>query len=269
MAATIIEQINRIHSDGNGLSNLSGTLSSTNLATDAVTALNVAGLPFNVSAGSFTVTVYDSSGAVTGSGTITITPGTTTLTTLATDLSAFSGDFSATVTNGNTLDMTAAAGSTFTLSSDTSGALTALGVNGLFTGSDAHTIGVNVDIKNDPNLLVSALSTDPLNTGDNTAALQMAAVPEGLFLVNNTTSIGDFYESIIVGIGVDAQSNLRTVEVQGAFLDSIERRRQQVSGVSIDEEVTFLLQFQRAFQASARIITVTDRMLETLLNVIR
>jgi flagellar hook-associated protein 1 len=52
-------------------------------------------------------------------------------------------------------------------------------------------------------------------------------------------------------------------------VEDFSRRRQEVSGVNLDEEVTSLILFQRAFEASARIITVTDRMLDTLLNIVR
>ena len=45
--------------------------------------------------------------------------------------------------------------------------------------------------------------------------------------------------------------------------------RDSLSGVNLDEEVTTLIQVQKAFDASARIITVTDRMLDTLLGIVR
>jgi flagellar hook-associated protein 1 FlgK len=54
--------------------------------------------------------------------------------------------------------------------------------------------------------------------------------------------------------------------VERTFVNSFERRRQEVSGVSLDEEVTPMIQYQRAFEASARVITVADRMLGTLLT---
>ena len=53
------------------------------------------------------------------------------------------------------------------------------------------------------------------------------------------------------------------------FVQGFEQRRLAISGVSIDEEVTLLLQFQRAFEASARIVTVTDRMLDSLMAMAR
>ena len=49
---------------------------------------------------------------------------------------------------------------------------------------------------------------------------------------------------------------------------TIDNQRQQVSGVSIDEEMTNMIQFQRAFEASSKIITVVDELLTTVVNLI-
>ena len=266
IAATLIQQINLIHSQGRGLSGFSGTVSTTNATVDAVTPLDVAGLPFPVQSGSFDVTVYDSTGTVTATATIAVTAGVTTLTDLTAALNTVSPDLSAALTGTNTIDVTANAGFTFSISNDTSGVFTALGMNGLFTGFDARTMGVNQDIVNDARLLASGFDSDILATGDNTAALAMADVQNGLFLDGNTSTIMGFYETTIVELGVDARSTLSNLDVQRTFVDGFQRRRQEISGVSLDEEVTFLLQFQRAFEASARVVTVTDRMLDSLLT---
>jgi flagellar hook-associated protein 1 FlgK len=67
-----------------------------------------------------------------------------------------------------------------------------------------------------------------------------------------------------VGSGVraaaDEQSNLQTT------LTAISDQRQSVSGVSLDEEMTNLITYQRGYQASARTLTVMDEMLETLIE---
>ncbi|PCJ50476.1 MAG: hypothetical protein COA73_18490 [Candidatus Hydrogenedentota bacterium] len=76
----------------------------------------------------------------------------------------------------------------------------------------------------------------------------------------------DFYESLVVQIGVDTRTNAETLQVEQTFVNSFNERRQQNSGVSLDEEVTFMIQYQRAFEASARVISVADRMLESLMT---
>ena len=263
LASTIIAEVNKIHSTGNGLDNLSGTLSSTNHVTDPTASLSAAGLPFSVTPGTFDVIVYDA----------TDTPATTTITvradttieSLAADLTAIP-NFSASVTSENTLTLGATSSNTFSFANDTSGVLVALGINGLFTGHNAATMAVNTDITNNPRLLTSGYSTDVLDTGDNTAAIDLANVRTSLPLDNGTATISDFYESTIVQVGVNARANTQTQEVQQAFVDDFESRRQEVSGVSTDEEVTQLLKFERAFEASARVITTVDRMLDALLN---
>ncbi len=265
IAATLIEGINRIHSQSNGITNYTGTVSSTNPVNASTDPLVAAGLPFTVTPGTFDVVVYDASNVATTT-TITIAAGTT-LDDLATQLSGVA-NLSASVT-GNQLDISPAAGFSFAFSNDNTNALPALGLNGLFTGYDARTIDINQDLINDPGLLASGYSADVLNTGDNTAALDMAALREALVLDGGASTISQYYQSTIAELGVDARSNIDALETQLLFVQDFDQRRQQVSAVSLDEEVTSLILFQRAFEASARVITIADRMLETLLNVAR
>jgi flagellar hook-associated protein 1 FlgK len=58
----------------------------------------------------------------------------------------------------------------------------------------------------------------------------------------------------------DEQTNLQTT------VTAINDQRQAVSGVSLDEEMTNLITFQRGYQASARTMTAMDEMLDTLIN---
>ena len=51
-----------------------------------------------------------------------------------------------------------------------------------------------------------------------------------------------------------------------AVVGAIENQRQSVSGVSLDEEMTNLISYQRGYQASARTMTMMDEMLDTLIN---
>ncbi len=263
IASAIIREVNAIHSTGNGLDNLSGTIAGSNAVDDPAAALSAAGLPFDVTSGSFDVVVYDASGAATQT-TVTIT-GATTLNDLVASLNAIP-NFSASVGSDNTLRLGATGTNTFSFANDASGALTALGINGLFTGHDAATMAVNSDIADNPRLLTSGYSTDVLNTGDNTAAIALASVRNKMVFDGGTATIQNFYESTVVRVGVDARANSQTLEVQNAFVNDFQNRRLAASGVSIDEEVTFMLQYQRGYEAAARVITIVDRMLDALLG---
>jgi flagellar hook-associated protein 1 FlgK len=175
---------------------------------------------------------------------------------------------SAFITNG-VLTVTPDAGFTYVFANDTANALPALGLNGLFTGTNARNIGVSQHIIDDPALLSSGDSLNVLETGNNTIALELAALRNTPVLTNDTETLGDYFESTIVQLGIDAGANLDRLNVQNAVINDLDLRRQEVSGVNLDEEVTTLIQVQKAFDASARVITITDRMLDTLLGIVR
>ena len=263
IASTLIYELNKIQSQGHGIEALEGTISSTNLVSASTDPLISAGLPFDVTAGSFDLVVYDSTGAATTT-TINITAATT-LDDLATALNGVA-NFSASVSS-NTLSLGADSGYTFSFANDSSGVLPALGVNSLFNGVDARTITLNPDIKDNPGRVTSSYGTDLSNTGDNTAALDMASLRTALVMDSGASTMGDFYESSVALLGIEARSNEDLLATETELIADLNTRRQETSGVNLDEEVASLMLFQRAYEASARVMTVADNMLATLLSI--
>jgi len=94
--------------------------------------------------------------------------------------------------------------------------------------------------------------------GQNDVAQAIAALRGG--------STDQMYSGLVAQIGVDAQANERAQSTAQSLSDAVENRRQSVSGVSLDEEMTNLIRFQRGYQASARTMTTMDDMLDTLIN---
>src|SRR4051795_12362343 len=74
------------------------------------------------------------------------------------------------------------------------------------------------------------------------------------------------YTGFVTRIGGDLKNAQRGEANANVLLNSIEDRRQSTSGVSMDEEMTNLLRFQRGYQASARTMSTMDQMLDTLIN---
>ena len=267
LARGLIAGINRIHTQSNGMLRYEGTLQSANVVADTGIPINDnEHLPYTLEDGSFDVVVYDTAtGAVAGTITVSVTAAGTTLNDIASAINA-AANLSATTTPEGYLEITGGAGYAFSFANDSSGALTAIGANAFFSGYDAGTIGVSQDLIDDPRLISSRYSLDPLETGDNTAALALAAVRDADILSGDSQTLNEYYESTVVDLGVRSRLNSDTYDAAQVFANDLEARRQEVSGVSLDEEVAALLVFQRAFEASARILTVADSMIETLLN---
>ena len=79
-------------------------------------------------------------------------------------------------------------------------------------------------------------------------------------------SIEEFYDAQIGAVGTEAQRATVDLEVANRFMDYYSARRDEVSGVSIDEEMTKLIEAQHAFAAASRMINVIDEMLDRIIN---
>jgi flagellar hook-associated protein 1 FlgK len=131
--------------------------------------------------------------------------------------------------------------------------------NTFFTGTDAANIGVNAALKNNASLL--QISSSATLSGDTSLASQISqlsmAAQAGL---GNQTFTGS-YNSTVAGLG-DALSNADTQATnQAAVANMLTTQRGSVSGVNIDEEMTNMILFQRAYQASAQVVTTVNTLL--------
>ena len=102
---------------------------------------------------------------------------------------------------------------------------------------------------------------DPLKGGS-------TLTDNGMTIKGNTngTTIDNYFKDTIDKLGVQAQEAKRIVKNQQSLLDSFNESRLSISGVSLDEEMANLIQFQHAYQANAKIITVVDQLLEVIIN---
>ena len=131
-------------------------------------------------------------------------------------------------------------------------------VNAAYGGTFFNgTTGATLAVAETPTTLhASTLATPP--SGANDAALAVAALRSG--------SADQSYSALVAGIGGDVASAQDQQSSAQALVSAAQDRRQSTAGVSIDEEMSNMIRFQRGYQASARVMTTLDQMLDTLIN---
>lgn len=136
-----------------------------------------------------------------------------------------------------------------------------------FTGTSAADIGVNAALLDDPSLVQAAgVSGAP---GDNQVALALARLAQTKHPALNNQSFNQAYSQTVAAFGQELATVNTQLGDQQAIENMLLRQRDALGGVSLDEEMTDLTRFQKAFAASARLVTVVDEMLETVVNLKR
>ena len=289
LAEEFIWTVNQQHSQGVGLGGLSSVEAAYKVSDNGEELGTVdSGLDYydKISDGAFNVWVYDSTGAVVGGGPTVITvdadSGGTTLTSITADINAIA-NMSASITTDNKLQIDTASGFTFAFSDDTSNVLAALGINTFFEGATAGGMGVNDMMGSNKDFIAAAQIDASGNyaSGDNTNALamtdrQFASRSIGIWtcdrLAGNTegtttATIEDYYHAMVGSIGIKAASISGSRAFNEVMVNELKTMRESISGVSLDEEMTELIKYQNAFAAAAKLITVADEMLDTLISV--
>jgi len=100
--------------------------------------------------------------------------------------------------------------------------------------------------------------------GNNQVALWIADMK--YTKIQGIGSSDEYFRSMVGNLGVKSQEANRQYENQKVLVDQVDTRRQAVSGVSLDEEMADLIKYQHAYNASARMITTMDEMLDKVIN---
>lgn len=83
---------------------------------------------------------------------------------------------------------------------------------------------------------------------------------------NGGTKIDNYFKDTINRLGVQSKEAQKMVKNQETLLSSFDERRLSVSGVSIDEEIANLIQFQHSYSANAKIVSTVDELLDVIVN---
>jgi flagellar hook-associated protein 1 FlgK len=288
LAKSIVWEVNGIHTQGAGLKKYEDTLTASygvgegNAATDlANTALDFRD---GIGTGSFNIWVYDNAGNVVGGGPKTVSifagPGGTSLEDLIASIDG--PDLAAGEVDGK-LVLTPSAGYSFAFSDDTSHVLTALGINTFFTGSDARSMGMNAALNADKSLIAAGRmdSAGEMAVGDNSNALAMTKLqyrPVSMSRyeyergeadpveIEVDDTIENYLYSLVASIGTRSQSTSRAREYNEVIVNKLTDTRNNLSAVSLDEEMTNLIKYQQAYMAAAKLISTVDEMYQALLD---
>jgi flagellar hook-associated protein 1 FlgK len=137
---------------------------------------------------------------------------------------------------------------------------------------DLSTIAFNPELNDFDNV---ASAEEASNYEDNRVALRISELRFNDYFSddNYEASSGDrkfnydeFYRNIISELGNKGQEASTAVDAQKLLVDQIEYRRQSVSAVSMDEEMSNLIKYEHSYNAAARIVNVMDEMLDVIVN---
>lgn len=262
----LVFEFNKIYSSGQGLTGYSG-VDSEFFVNDVDAALDDAGLDFTPVNGTFQVLVKNKQTGLTTTTDVRVDlnglDDDTTLQDLAAQLDAIDG-ISASINpnRGLTIDSDSQV-LEFSFARDTSGVLAALGINTFFSGSTSTQLGVSQAVLDDPSKFAASKSGIGQDAENAVALAGLAIQP---LEATGGLSLSSYYERF-TGEVFQASAAIQGVnDGFRTFQATLEGQHLGISGVNIDEQAVKMLQFQRAYQASARLVATLNEMMDTLVN---
>lgn len=134
------------------------------------------------------------------------------------------------------------------------------------TAGAARFISVDPVIEADVTTIAAASTPNP---GDNGAALALADLQDSTTIMlpsGQSVTFGAYLSSLVSDLAEQEAGAKRSVNVQTGVAEFLTGRRDQVSGVSLDEEMTDLIRFQKGYEAAAHFANVVNDLLGTLMR---
>ena len=263
---TLIFEFNKLYCSGQGLvGNTALTSEFTVSETDV--ALDQAALPFDPVNGSFQVLTRNTQTGLTETTDVFVRlnglDDDTTLESLTATLDAIDG-ISASITSSRGLSIAVDSPNVeFAFAADTSGTLAALGISTFFSGTGSGDIGVSDVVRTSPATFAASAGGIGADTDQ---AIELGSFLDRPLESADGASLAVLYDSLIAETTQGAAVAKAVTEGFEVFHQTLEAQNLAISGVSIDEEAVRMIQYQRAFQASARFIRTVSDLIDILVN---
>ena len=129
----------------------------------------------------------------------------------------------------------------------------------------ARNMAVNIT---DATEVAAGMPPDPAAPGDNQNALIISNLGEEI-TIDGIDNFNSFYGKMTSRIGVESNQNTLMLDGAQDAVDQLENLRDGFVGVSLEEEMISLIQYQRGFESSAKFLTTVDEMMNTLIEIKR
>jgi flagellar hook-associated protein 1 len=100
--------------------------------------------------------------------------------------------------------------------------------------------------------------------GDNRNLLRLLDLASAKLIGENSPI--QAYSALVYSLGISIQDAKKQADTSGLMVQQLENQRNAISGVSLDEEAANLIRFERAYQAAARVVSITNDLMDTVIN---
>jgi len=266
VASSLIQGFNQMYANGQGNIGFS-SLTGNNIAADRDASLDQAGLRITPVNGSFQLVVKNALTGESKTNTVSIDLNgldeDTSLADLQAALDGIDG-ITASITADGQLKIAADDPNlSFSFASDTSGVLGALGLNSFFSGADAKDIDIDASLRADPRRFAASLGGVAEDTQN---AVRLADFLNTPLDSQNGQTLAQLYDKMVSDTAQGAAATKSATEGFRTFQTTLEGQKLAVSGVNLDEEAIRMISYQRAYQASAKVIATINELFDTLLK---
>ncbi len=263
IAFNLAGQVNKIHATGTGINSATDMMKSTfGLNSTALTQP----LPF-LKDGIFQLHLVDPHNEILETYEIEIQAGIDTLPDIVQRLNQTISDpglLQASIEADGSMLLQSASDYKFIFGEDQSSITQVLGLNSFFdTLKGAEDIQLSEHIRENTNNISTGKDLIP---GDNRVALEIAKLQTRPTMRDETMTFDEYYNGVLTGMGLKIQRNKTEQAQQESMVRQFKEIRSSISSVNMDEELTDMMQYQKAYEASARFINTVDRMMETVIK---
>ena len=256
-------KVNKIHASGTGINSAAEMMKSTFGLNSA--ALNQP-LPF-LKDGIFQLHLVDPHNEILETYEIEVQAGKDTLPDIVKRLNQTVNDpglLQASIEGDGSLLLQSGPDYKFIFGEDQSSLAQVLGLNSFFdTLKGAEDIQLSGHILENTNNISTGKDLIP---GDNRIALEIAKLQTMPTMRDETMTFDEYYNGVLTGMGLKIQRNNTEQAQQESMVKQFKEIRSSISSVNMDEELADMMQYQKAYEASARFINTIDKMMETVIN---